>query len=224
VGADHEELAGLQFKTGQHIRLLNAIPVVVQHLAHWAAGLYHHIGRKPLAQQVIAGDGAVGQIDVGSVIDDTPVDFFRHAHVETAIARLHVEGRNLAALGRDHRHTTVSVAKHQHRIRHFCRQNTIDRDDHFADRFSAACARCIEEMIRLADAQVVEEYLVELVIIVLSGMDDHVLAMLVQPRHHTRQTNDLRAGSHHGQDFHFFHICIRTKNRTEPNDTARLTG
>ena len=179
---------------------------MVQHLEHRAAGLDHHVRRQALAQQVVARDRAVGEVDVGRVVDDASVDFLRHAHVEAAIAGLHVEGRNLAPLGRNHRHATVGVAEHQHGIRLFCGQNAVDRDDHFADGLRTAGTGRIQEMIRLADAEVIEKDLVQFVIVVLAGMDQHVLAILVQLGHHPRQADDLRPRADHGGNFHFFHV------------------
>ena len=58
-----------------------------------------------------------------------------------------------------------------------------------------------EETIRLADAEVVEKNAVELVIVVLAGMHQRVLAMRVQRGHHPRQADDLRARSDDGGDF-----------------------
>ncbi|MCY1251739.1 hypothetical protein D9M72_655530 [compost metagenome] len=48
------------------------------------------------------------------MVHDTTVGFFGYALVEAAVASLHMEDRNLAALGRNHREAAVGVAQHQH--------------------------------------------------------------------------------------------------------------
>ncbi|MDT4866619.1 hypothetical protein FQZ97_1014820 [compost metagenome] len=82
---------------------------MIEHLEHRASGLDHHVRRQAFAQQVISGNGAVSQIDIGSMVDDAPIDLFWHAHVETAISGLHMESRNLAPLGRNHRHAAIGI-------------------------------------------------------------------------------------------------------------------
>ena len=47
------------------------------------------------------------------VVDDPAVDLLGHALVEAAVAGLHVEDRDLAALGGDRREAAVGVAEDQ---------------------------------------------------------------------------------------------------------------
>ncbi|MNZ68548.1 hypothetical protein D3C78_868180 [compost metagenome] len=178
---------------------------MIEHLEHRAAGFYHHIRRQAFAQQIVAGDGAVGQVDVSGVINDTAVDLFRHAHVKAAVAGFHVEGWNLSALGRDHRHAAVGIAQHQQRFRLHLGQHAIHGNDHIADGFRTAGAGSIEEMIRFADVQILEEDFIQLIIVVLPSMHQHMLAVLVQLGHDPRQTDDFRTRAHYGDHFQLFH-------------------
>ena len=41
----------------------------------------------------------VRQVDVARLIHDPPIDLLRHAKIEAPVARLHVENRDMAALG-----------------------------------------------------------------------------------------------------------------------------
>ncbi|MCY1437591.1 hypothetical protein D9M71_537580 [compost metagenome] len=157
-----------------------------KHLEHRATGLDHHVRRKPLAKQVIPGDGAIGQVDVGSMVDNSPVDLFRHTHVKAAIARFHVESRNLAALGRNDGHAAVSVPQHQQCLGLDLSQHAIDGNDHIANGFRAGGTSCVEEVVGFANTQILEEDLIELIIVVLAGVHQHMLTMLVQCSHDAR--------------------------------------
>ena len=73
-------------------------------------------GEQSFAQQIFASDRAIGEIDVGGVIDDAAIDLLRNALIEAPVAGFHVEDRNLATLRRNDREAAVGVAEHQARI------------------------------------------------------------------------------------------------------------
>ena len=174
---------GSQAQARQHVRCLDAGAVVVQHLEHRAAGLDDPVRRQALAQQVLAGDVAVGQVDVGRVVDDAAVDLLRHAHVEAAIAGLHVEDRESCGAWPGSPPGSCwcrpAPAWRRAALRPARRSTAMITLPIVSARGGAGG---IQEVIRLADAQVVEEDLVQLVVVVLAGVDEHVLAVLVQLR------------------------------------------
>ena len=49
---------------------------MIEYLEHRTAGLDHPIRRQAFTQQVVARDGAVGKIDVGSMVDDSTIRLF----------------------------------------------------------------------------------------------------------------------------------------------------
>jgi hypothetical protein len=61
-------------------------------------------------------------------------------------------------------------------------------------------AGAFEEGIRPADAEVLEEHLVEFVVVVLAGVDQGVLAIAVEAVDHARQPDDLRPRADDGHD------------------------
>jgi hypothetical protein len=53
-------------------------------------------------------------------------------------------------------------------------------------------------VVGLAKAEVREEQLVEFIVVVLSGMNEDVLADLIDPRNHTRKSYNLRSSPNDG--------------------------
>ena len=180
---------------------------MVQHLIHGAAGLDHLVGRQALAQQVVARNRAVGQIDVRRVVHDAAVGFFRHALVKAAVAGLHVENRYLAPLGGYDRQTAVGVTQHQHGLGLNIGKNSVHCGNQVADGVgrTAAAFGTVEKIIRLAHAQIVKKHLVQFVVVILARVHQHVVAIPVQRSQHTREPNDFRSCTHDRQDFEFFH-------------------
>src|SRR5712664_602736 len=101
----------LEPKSGKDIGRFNSFAVILNYLAHWTSGRDDLIGRQPFSQQITTRDRAVCQIDIRCVIDDSPIDFFRHPEIKTAISSFHVENRDLPALGRNGGQTTVCVTE-----------------------------------------------------------------------------------------------------------------
>ena len=180
----HKELAFGEPQSFQNIRGINATAEMVQHLVHGAAGFDYPVWQQAFAQQVITGDRTVGEIDIGGVIHNAPVDLLRHPHIKTTVARFHMKCRNSAAFGRDNRHTAVGVAQHQQGFWLNFGQKPIHRDDHIANGFRATGTRRTQEVIRLADAQVLEEDFIQLEIVVLPRVHQNVLTILIQLGHY----------------------------------------
>jgi hypothetical protein len=57
-------------------------------------------------------------------------------------------------------------------------------------------------MVRLAQFQILEEDLIQLVVVVLARVDDHMVHVSIQRRHDARQPDDFRASSNDGGSFH----------------------
>ncbi len=157
---------------------------MVEHLEHGAAGRDHQVRGQAFAQQVLPGDGAVRQVHVRHVIDDPPVDLFRHPHVEASVAGLHVEDRNTATLGRNRRQTRIGVPQDQHGFWLHLRQHPVSGDDHLSDGLRRGRPGRVEIAIRCAQFEIIEEDLVQLVVVVLPGVDDDMFGVPIQGRHH----------------------------------------
>ena len=76
---------------------------------------------------------AIGQVDIGSVIDNPTVDLFRNTYVEAAIPGFHVKYRNLPPLRRDDGQAAVGVSQHEECTRQTGRQHRMRGYAHLAD-------------------------------------------------------------------------------------------
>ncbi len=202
VDADAEVLPGRQVQPLEHVGRRDPLAVRVQHLALGRTGLDDLVRGQAFRQQVPARVLRVGQVDVADVVDDAPVDLLGHPHVEATVSGFHVEDGDLAPLGGNHRQGAVGVAQHEQRIGLMPAIAVVRPRDHPADRLRRRLARRLQEDVRLADTQFVEEDPVELVVVVLPRVNKDVLRVLVQTRDHARQLDDLRAGTQYRHDLH----------------------
>ena len=183
VTADDEVVAIDQTEALEHVRCLDLRQVMVKNLEHRAAGLDDTIGRKTFAQEVFTRNGAVGQVDVADVVDDLAIDLLGDALVEAAVARLHVKDGDLASLRGQRAETAVRVAQNENGVGFDLGQRLIGASDDEPDRRGGIPSGGVEEHVGLADIEVFEEDLVELVVVVLARVDDHVVDIAVQRGH-----------------------------------------
>lgn len=150
----------------------------------------------------------VDQIEVADAIDDLSVHFFRHVRVEAAITGFHVIDGDLAALGHDGGDRAVGVTEDEHGIRALCVEHRLDRDQDMAEHPAERGRIDIEEHIGLAQAEILKKDLVQFVVVILSGMHDHVIHVAVERGHDPRQPDDLRARAQDGHYLDPLH-CVR---------------
>jgi small subunit ribosomal protein S10 len=204
VGADDKKPARFELQPAQYVRTLNLRPIVIEDFLHRRTGLDHRFRANSFGKQVAAGMLGKNQIDVTGMVGNLTVDLFRHPLVEAAVPGFHVEDRDLAPFGGNHCQTAVGIAEHQQGIGRNCFEQGIGFGDDVADGLRRRLAGRFQEVIRLAHAKIMKKDLVELVIVILAGMDQHVLHMPVEFGNHPAELDDLGAGADNGHDFHDF--------------------
>jgi hypothetical protein len=115
------------------------------------------------------------------VINDPPIRLFGHTKIETTITRLHMENWYFPTLGRNDGQAAVGVTQHKHCFRPDSLKDTVHADNKITNRIGGPTrvGRTIEKKIRLANAQIIKEDLIQLVVIVLASMHQDVVACLV---------------------------------------------
>ncbi|MNG03018.1 hypothetical protein D3C84_860780 [compost metagenome] len=106
-------------------------------------------------------------IDIAQMVEDLAVQLLRHPLIETAITRLHMENRDLPALGRNHCQAGIGIAIEQKRVGLFQLEDFIGLGDHLGNGLGSGIAGSAEEMIRFTNFQVVEKYLVQFEVVIL---------------------------------------------------------
>src|SRR2546422_6346181 len=141
-------------------------------LTHRASRLDDAIRRHPFPQQVVARERAVRKIDVADVVDDPTVYLLGHALVEASVACLHMEHWNAQPFRSDGRQTAVRITEYQQSVGPYLSHHCIRARYHLANRFGGSRRCRLQEMIRLSDLQIVKEYSVQLVVVVLASVNE----------------------------------------------------
>ena len=203
VGGDDEVFFLFETEACEDIGGQDLGHIVVQDLIHGAAGFDDAVGRDAFAQQVLAGDATIREVDVGDVVNDFAVGFFGHALVKAAVAGFHVEDGDVALLGGNGTEAAVGIAKDQEGIWFDFFEDRVDINKDLANRCRGGCSGGVEEVVGFADAEVFVEDFVELVVVVLAGVDGDVFNGIggIEGGHDAGEADDLGTGADDGEDF-----------------------
>ena len=163
--------------------------------------------------QVAAGMFGIGHVHVADDVHDAAVGLFGQAFVLAAVARFHVENRDVQALSGNRRKATVGVAENQQSIRLASDHELVAA----IDDVTHGCAEVVTDGIHvdfgILEAQVLEEHTVQVVIVVLAGVRENAVKVLAALVNDSRKADDFRARAHDNQKFQLavigkFHIRI----------------
>jgi hypothetical protein len=178
--AGNEIAPALQPQSGENVGGRDFGAEMVQHLRQMGADLEDPIGWKSFGQQIAARVFRQRHVHVAQMVDDFAIQLFRHALIEAAIARLHVENGNLASLGGNDSEARVRVTIDENRLRPLPLQHGVGRGQHPRDGVDRMLAGGIEEVVGAADAEILEEHLVQLIVVILAGMYQQMIGQTVQ--------------------------------------------
>ena len=203
VNADRKIAARLETQALMNDRSVNRGAMIIQNFLHGRSGFHDPVRRQTFRQEVTAAVLGIAKVDVTDMVHNVTVDFFRHAHVKTPVASLHVKHGYLPPFGGNDRQATVRVAQHQHRLRLFLLQHRVGLDDGFADGFGGIPARRVQVMFWPRHAEFLEKDSVQFVIVILTGVDQHMMGDFFQDGDYARQSDDLRPRADDGHDLDF---------------------
>lgn len=205
VRGEQDVAAGFQALARQHVGGLDAPAVRLQHLAHGRA--HDERARRVAAhsREVPSRVLGVAEVHVGDGIDDAAIDLLGEVLVEAAVARLHVEDGDLEALCGYRAQAGVGVAENQQCVGRDLRYELVAFLEYVPHGLAEVGASNPEVAIGLPEPQPLEEHLVELVVVVLPGVDQHVVEDLVAELDGFGQLDDLRPSPHDRHELQSLH-------------------
>ena len=163
----------------------------MQHLRHRGAGHVGTLLRQAALDEVSPRVLRVAQVYVGDDVHHPPVRLLRKALVLAAVARLHVEDRDVEPLRAYHAQAAVRVAKNQHSVWTGLNHQPVAAGDDVPHGAAEVVAYGVHVDIRIFEFQVLEEYPVEVVVVVLPRMGKQAVEVLPALGYNGRQADDL---------------------------------
>ena len=193
VGAQEDVPAFLEAETTVDVTRLYLREVAVKDLRHRGTG---HVGaflRQTAVGKVAPGMLAVGHVHVADDVHYPAVRLLRKALVLAAVARLHVEYRDVKALRTDYAQAGVRVAEDEDGVRPGLGKELVGAVDDVTAGRPEVIAYRVHIDLRLGELEVAEEDAVEVVVVVLPGVGENHVEILAALRDHRRKADNLRA-------------------------------
>ena len=186
-------LALFKSKTLMDVAGLNLSKVVVQHLCHRRTRNVSTFLGQACVGQITAGVLTVGHVYIADDIHNATVGLLRQTFVLATVASLHVEDRDMQALGTDDAQATVGVAQNQDSIRLDLNHELVALGDDIAHGLAQVVAHGVHLDLGVGELQVLEEHTIEVVVVILSRMRQDGVEVLAAFVDHRGQADDLRA-------------------------------
>ena len=181
---DKKVFSWFQVQGAESLRQLYFWHVIIQHFFHRAAGEVYPSVLYSFRKQMTAGMFGIYQVKVGNMIDHTAVYFFGHIEIEAAVAGFHMKNGDMHTLCHIGGQAGVGVAEYQQRIWLFLNKYCFGFADNIANGRTKRRSVYMQEMIGFAQFEFIPENFVELIIVVLPGMNDDMVNELVEETHY----------------------------------------
>lgn len=143
----------------------------------------------------------VGHVHVGDDIDDAAVGLLGQALVLAAVAGLHVENGDMESLGSDNAEAAIGVAKDQDTVGLGLGEELVGTIDDVAASSAKVITDGIHIDLGLGELQILEEYAVEVVVVVLACVGENHVEVLAALVDDGGETDDLGACADNDNEF-----------------------
>ena len=221
MGGEQNVFAFFEAEPGVNVACLDLRQILMQYLRHGAA---HHEGallRNARGVQIAPCVLGVAEVHIGGHIHNAAVRLLRQALVKAAVPGLHVEDRNVQPLGGDDGQAGIGIAQHQHGVRLDLLHEGVALGNDRADRLAEVCPGGIQIIVRGTKPQILKEHLIQLVVVVLPGVDENLMEIAVTALYGGGQTDDLRPRAEDRHQLELFHF--RPPHRMCPGSAGRST-
>ena len=196
-----------------YVARFDVCQILVQHLCHRTTCHVCALWCHTACIQISACMLRVTHIYVRDYIHDTTVCLLWQTLVETTIACLHMEDRDMQTLSTNHRQARVCVAQHQHSVWFNLHHQFVRRVDDIPHRCTQVIAYSIEIHLWVFQFQVFEKHAIKVIVIVLTCMRQDAIEIFTTFIYHCRQAYNLRACANNDEQLQFaiitkFHFTI----------------
>ena len=161
---------------------LDPLPHRDQRVDHRVADVVDPGRRAAFGEQVVARLGRVDEQELGELVGDDAVDLLGHRPVERAQARLDVSDRDEQLRGGERGgQRRVHVPGHEHDVRLRLEQHRLEPLHDRGGLLRVRSRADPERVVGVADAELLEEDLGHLAVVVLARVDEHVLELIAPP-------------------------------------------
>ena len=120
----------------------------------------------------------IAEVDVGDDVDNTPVCLFRQTFVFAAVSGFHMEDRNVQPFRRNGRQTRVGITENEQCVGLDVDHELVGAVDDIANCSAEIIADGIHIYFGIGQFKIFEEYAVEIVVVVLSGVGEDYVEVL----------------------------------------------
>ncbi len=193
VGGQENVLAFFQAEALMNIAGLDIGEVVVEDFRHGGSCDIGALLGQTAVGEVSSCVLRVGHVHVRDDIDDTTVGLLGQALVLAAVAGLHVENGDMESLCSDDAEAAIGVAKDQYAVGLVLGKEFIGAVDDVAAGSAKVITDSIHIDLGLGELQVLEEYAVEVVVVVLACVGENHVKVLAALVDDGGETDDLGA-------------------------------
>ena len=201
VGAEQNVLALFEAEAGVNVARFDLREVLVQDFGHGATrNVCAFLGQAAISEVATSVFG-VGHVHIADDVHDAAVGLFGQAFVLTAVARFHVENRDVQTLCGNGRKAAVGITENQQCVRFASDHKLVAAIDDVTHGCTEVITDGIHIDFRILEAQVLEEHAVQVVIVVLAGVRKNAVKVLAALVDDCREADDFGARSHDNQEF-----------------------
>ena len=167
-------------KSLQCVRGANRLGIAVQDLFDRVPRHINPPPVDPFTHKVLAAAVRVRQQHAARVVDHAAIHFLGHSIVIASVSCLHVKHWNPETPGDDRRQAAVRIAKNQQPIRPVLDEERLGFRQDLPKLLAECLAPDTHEMVRFANPELPKEQTVEAIVVVLTGVNEHVVGVRIE--------------------------------------------
>ena len=195
MSREEDILVWLEVEILQHVWSLNMWHYLRENFCHRRSYNISVLWPNTWFEDISASMLGIAHIDIGCNVNNSTYYLFRKVLVLATVTSLHVEDRNFKTLCCNNAQARVSVAKNDHRIRLYLNHEVVSLGNDVTHCLTNVLTYYPEVVIRLPKTEILKEYLVEVVIIVLTCVNQHMVEIFIWLLDDSTHLDNLRTST-----------------------------